>query len=222
MGKVLFITGTGTGVGKTFFSYLLCKSFKNLGLRVSYWKPVETGVNEEPEDASLLAKLLGQSLEETVTYTFKLPLAPYVAEKYEGEKINLKALREIFEQKVRRFDILVIEGAGGLAVPIKKNYTYADFVKELNIPLITVADAKLGTINHSVLTDFFARSKGLKRLGFVMNRFDGTDISEKDNPFVVEEMTGLPVLFKIPQANLKNIQLEEKKVKELLQKIKEI
>ena len=220
MGVALFVTGTNTGVGKTFFSYLLAKGLKKMGINVGYWKPVETGADPLPQDAKLLADLLGQPLEETVSYTFKLPLAPYVAEKYEGEKIKIEALREIFGEKLNRYEVLIVEGAGGLAVPIKKNYTYGDFAKELNLPVVVVSDAKLGTINCSFLTALYGKSLNLNLLGFVFNRFTGGDISERDNPLVVEEMTGLPVLVKIPETHLERYELKEEVLIGILEKIK--
>ena len=220
MGVALFVTGTNTGVGKTFFSYLLAKGLKKMGINVGYWKPVETGADPLPQDAKLLADLLGQPLEETVSYTFKLPLAPYVAEKYEGEKIKIEALREIFDAKLNRYEVLIVEGAGGLAVPIKKNYTYGDFSKELNLPVVVVSDAKLGTINCSFLTALYGKSLNLNLLGFVFNRFTGGDISERDNPSVVEEMTELPVLVKIPETHLERYELKEEVLKGILEKIK--
>jgi len=194
----LFITGTNTGVGKTFFSYLLAKNLQRLGIKVGYWKPVETGAYPLPQDAYLLSKLLNLPLEETVSYTFKLPLAPAVAEKYEGEKIDLNALREVYLNKLNRYEFLIVEGAGGLAVPIKGNYTYADLARELNLPTLIVSDARLGTINCSFLTAHYGKARDLTLLGFVFNRFTGKDPSEKDNPKVVEEMTQLKVWFKIP------------------------
>ncbi len=220
MGVALFVTGTNTGVGKTFFSYLLAKGLKKMGINVGYWKPVETGADPLPQDAKLLADFLGQPLEETVSYTFKLPLAPYVAEKYEGEKIKIEALREIFGEKLNRYEVLIVEGAGGLAVPIKKNYTYGDFAKELNLPVVVVSDAKLGTINCSFLTALYGKSLNLNLLGFVFNRFTGGDISERDNPSVVEEMTELPVLVKIPETHLERYKLKEEVLKGILGKIK--
>jgi len=216
MGVALFVTGTNTGVGKTFFSYLLCKALKESGVEVGYWKPVETGADPIPPDAKLLSELLNQPLEETVTYRFKLPLAPYVAEKYEGERIDLKTLRDIFETKLRRYEILIVEGAGGLAVPIKSNYTYADWVSQLNIPTLVVSDARLGTINCSVLTAHYGFSKGVNLKGFVFNRFTGKDLSEKDNPRVVEDMTGLPVWFEIPETTLESFKLPAERLQKLL------
>ena len=220
MGVAIFITGTNTGVGKTFFSYLLAKGLKGLGFKVGYWKPVETGADPFPQDAKLLAELLNQSLEETVGYTFKLPLAPYVAEKYEGEKIDLKALQDTFYEKLKGYEILIVEGAGGLAVPIKRNYTYGNLARELNLPTLIVADARLGTINCSYLTALYGKSLNLNLLGFVMNRFTNGDISERDNPSVVEEMTGLPVRFKIPETDLKRYKLKEEDLKRLIERLK--
>ncbi len=216
----IFITGTNTGVGKTTFSYILANSLKRLRIKVGYWKPVETGADPEPHDAKLLAELLNQPLEETVSYTFRLPLAPAVAEKYEGEKIDLKALREIYQEKVSKYDLLLVEGAGGLAVPIKGEYTYANLARELNLPTLIVSDAKLGTINCSFLTAYYGKKEGLNLLGFVFNYFTGKDISEKNNPRVVETLTQLRVWFKIPQmADWKSFFLQEEELKPFLKRV---
>jgi len=212
-----FITGTNTGVGKTFFSYLLARELKELGFNVGYWKPIETGVGDFPEDAKLLTDLLVLPLEDTITYTFKLPLAPYVAEKHEGERIDLNYLKQVYEDKINRYQVLIIEGAGGLAVPIKRNYTYGDFAKDLNLPVLIVGRATLGTINDCFLTAFYGKALKLNILGFVLNGFTGKDLSEKDNPEVVEEMTALPVLFKVPKGDLNGIRLEKKRVEQLLE-----
>ncbi len=165
---------------------------------MGYWKPVETGCDPLPQDAQLLSNLLNQPLSETVTYTYRYPLAPYVAQRYENKPLKISLLKKTFEALKKKYDLLVVEGAGGLAVPLKKNYTYADFAKELHLPTLIVSDARLGTINDSFLTAFYARSRGLNLLGFAFNRFTGKDMSERDNPQVVEEMTNLPVLAKIP------------------------
>ncbi len=199
--KVLFITGTNTEVGKTVVSYLLAKFLKKQGIKVGYWKPVETGVEKYPADGKLLSSLLGQPLEETVTYTYKLPLAPYVAAQYEEKEIDLTLLREKFNEHLNKYDFLIIEGAGGLAVPILKNYTYGNLAKEWNLPTLIVGRARLGTINDCFLTAYYGKSLGINLVGFVLNGFTGKDLSEKDNPRVVEEMTQLPVLVKIPQSS---------------------
>ncbi|NPB05598.1 MAG: dethiobiotin synthase [Aquificae bacterium] len=214
---VLFVTGTNTGVGKTVFSYLLVKALLEKGVKVGYWKPVETGADPFPPDATLLSELLKVPLEEVVSATFRLPLAPAVAQKYEGKKLDLSFLKEEFERRKERYDFLVVEGAGGLAVPIFGDYTYADFARELKLPTLVVADARLGTINCSYLTAAFARQKGVEAVGFAFNNFTGVDPSEKDNPSVVAALTGLPVLFRIPRSrDWKRLKLEPIAVEKLL------
>jgi dethiobiotin synthetase len=104
-----------------------------------------------------------------------------------------------------------------LAVPIKRNYTYGNFAKDLNLPTLIVGRAALGTINDCFLTAFYGKALGLNFLGFVLNGFGGEDFSEKDNPQVVEEMTRLPVLFKVPKGNLNQIRLEKEKIEQFLE-----
>ena len=219
MGRAYFITATNTGVGKTFFSYLLAKFLKRRKFKVGYWKPIETGAEPYPLDAQLMAELLNLPLKEVVSYTFKLPLAPYIAQKYENKAINRKFLKEEFLKKLEKYDILIVEGAGGLAVPIDApNYTYAHLAKELDIPTIIVGRAGLGTINDCFLTSFYGKSLGLKILGFVLNGYTSIekDFSQKDNAAVIEEMTGLKVFLQIPRFFEKN----EKAIEEFLENSK--
>jgi len=195
----LFITGTDTGVGKTFLSYLLVKELLKRGVRVGYWKPIETGADPEPADAALLASLLKVDPPSLVSYTFKEPLAPAVAAERTGVLIDLDLLKREFYDRLSAVEFLIVEGAGGLAVPIFETFTYADFASLLRLPTVAVARAGLGTINCSVLTANYARAKGVNLRGFVLNRFTGADPSEEDNPRVIETLTSLPVLAKIPE-----------------------
>lgn len=194
MGKVLFITATDTGVGKTTVSAALAKLLKENGINAGYFKPVETGVEEYPLDGKLLSDITGQPLEEAVLYQFKNPLAPYPASEIEGVDIDLDKIKQHYHNLRQKYEFLIVEGAGGVYVPIIKNYTYADLVKELNLPVLIVSRAKLGTINHTVLT--VKALEGAKITGIVMNGFDGGDISEKTNPRIIQEMTGIPVIAK--------------------------
>jgi len=204
--EAFLITGTDTGVGKTFIAYNLALALKEKGYDVGCFKPVETGVSDKPEDGSLLASATGQDLEEVVPFRAKSPLAPYSAI-LEGElSLKKEMILEQFSKITGKYEYILVEGAGGIAVPILKNYTYADLAKDLSLGLIIVARAGLGTINHTFLTVEFARSKGLKIAGLVLNGFEGMDPSEKTNPRVIYEMTGLKPLcirkydsFNIPQ-----------------------
>ena len=196
MGAFL-ITGTDTSIGKSFITYNLALALRERGIKVGCFKPVETFVLDQPQDGLLLSKATGQSLEEIVPVRFKLPLAPYSATIEEGKDFSLEELKERFTELKNRYEVLLVEGAGGLAVPLKKNYTYCNLALDWGIPILIVARAGLGTINHTFLTWFYAREKGVKAQGIVLNGFTGEDVSEETNPRVIEEMTGLkPVLIK--------------------------
>lgn len=203
----LLVTGTDTGVGKTFITYNLALALKRKGARVACYKPVETGVEELPQDGVLLSKATGQPLHEVVPLTFKLPLAPYSATLEEGSEVNLEFLKNGFYELVQRYDVVLVEGAGGLSVPLLKDYDYSDLAKDWGLELLIVARATLGTINHTYLTYTYAVSKGLKVKGVVMNGFKGEDISERTNPKVVYERTGVEPL-KIPY--IQGMELEGK------------
>lgn len=194
MGKVLFITATDTGVGKTTVSAAIANILVEKGVKVGYFKPVETGVLDCPLDGKLLTDITGQPIEEAVLYRFKNPLAPYPASEIEGVNIQLDKIKKHYEHLKNKYDFLIVEGAGGICVPIVKGYTYLDFVRDLDLPVLIVARAKLGTINHTVLT--VKALEHARIVGVVMNGFDGTDISEETNPRIIQEMTGLPVLAK--------------------------
>lgn len=192
--KAILITATDTGVGKTFVSYNLAYALRERGLRVGYLKPVETDVKDLPQDGSLLASLTGQSLEEVVPVRFSLPLSPYAGILEEGRDFSLEELRRHYERLLEEYDFLIVEGAGGVAVPIKKGYNYANLAKDWNLKTLLVARAGLGTINHTFLSWYYMKSMGVEPIGIVMNGFEGKDVSERTNPFIIKGLTGLKVV----------------------------
>jgi len=194
----LLVTGTDTGVGKTFITYNLAKELKERGYNVGCFKPVETYVREAPEDGTILSKATGQSVDEIVPVRFSLPLAPYAAILEEKKDFSLEELKKHYEELFQKYEILLVEGAGGIAVPVKKNYTYADLAKDWNLKVLIVGRAGLGTLNHTFLTWYYARNTGLEVIGIVLNGFTGNDVSERTNPTIVEEMTGIKP-FKVPK-----------------------
>lgn len=103
-------------------------------------------------------------------------------------------MKEHYERLLKRYEFLVVEGAGGVAVPIKKGYDYAHLAKDWGLPSLLVARAGLGTINHSFLSWYYMKSMGVEPLGIIMNRFEGKDVSERTNPLIVRELTGLEVV----------------------------
>ncbi len=189
MGSFL-ITGTDTGVGKTFVTYNLAYTLRSLGVRVGCFKPVETGVSGLPADGTLLARVTGQDLSEVVPVRYTLPVAPYAAQLEGEDTLSLDGLRDRFEKLRSRYEVLLVEGAGGIAVPLLRNYTYGDLAREWDLEVLVVGRAGLGTLNHTFLTLFYAKSLGLRVRGVILNRFSGSDPSERTNPPVVKEMTG--------------------------------
>jgi dethiobiotin synthetase len=192
--RSVLITATDTGVGKTFIAYNLVYALKERGVKVGYLKPIETDVKDVPQDGALLSSLTGQDLEEAVPVRYSLPLSPYAGILEEKRDFSLADLKEHYLRLLERYEFLVVEGAGGIAVPIKRDYNYAHLALDWGLPILLVARAGLGTINHTYLSYFYAKSMGLNILGIVMNGFEGKDVSEKTNPIIVEELTGIKPL----------------------------
>jgi dethiobiotin synthetase len=165
--KILFVTATGTGVGKTFATLRLLDAFARRGLRVGVCKPVETGVVGEPEDAALLLKKAqklnpsfdGLSPRDLCAYTFPLPAAPFCADTLEEIRIE-RILRKI-EELQRRCELLLVEGAGGLMVPLTRDFLMIDLVRELEAFTLLVAPSRLGCINETLLSLEALRNRGL-------------------------------------------------------------
>ncbi|CAB1130026.1 ATP-dependent dethiobiotin synthetase BioD [Candidatus Hydrogenisulfobacillus filiaventi] len=200
----LFVTGTDTGVGKTTVTAALAWGLRERGLEVGVMKPVETGVPAGaawPPDAALLAEAAGAAdpRDLVVPAHYPDPLAPWIAARRSGQPVPWDHLLEAAAALAARHPRLLVEGAGGLAVPLDATRTMADLAGALGLPLLVVARAGLGTINHTLLTLDYARARGLAVAGVVFNGFRGSDPAEADNPAAVAELTGVPVLGRLPQ-----------------------
>ncbi len=175
-GKVrgLFVTGTDTGVGKTAVTAALALFLRSRGLRVAAVKPVETGV-EDPSglgrDGRLLRWAAGSdaATERISPFRLRAPLAPAVAAEEEGVRIDPVTLTRDVLSEAQGCDYLLVEGAGGLMVPLRGGYLMADLARDLGLPLLVVARTGLGTINHTLLTVFAARTLELPLAGFLLN-----------------------------------------------------
>lgn len=171
----LFITGTDTGVGKTLVASALALYLKEKGVDVGVMKPAETGV-DNPEalgsDAELLrwASASTDLPEDICPYRFKVPLAPAVAASKEQIRINYSDLVTQAKALIDRHQFTIIEGAGGLMVPLAGGLLMADLARELELPLLVVTRPNLGTINHTLLTLFSARAMELPVAGYMINR----------------------------------------------------
>jgi dethiobiotin synthetase len=206
MGGGLFITGTDTNVGKTFFACGLARLLKESGYKVGVMKPAETGCDSGdgkivPQDALALkeASDCAFPLEQICPYQFREPVAPSVAAGREGKRIDVDRLIDIYSEIAAGHDITIVEGAGGLLVPLLPSYTYADLAKLLQLPIVVVAANKLGIINHLLLTLEHAGCKGLKVLGYVLNRIESRpSLATETNRETLASLTAVPCMGEIP------------------------
>jgi len=207
MKKGLFITGTDTGVGKTVVAAGIIRAIKAKGLTVCPMKPVESGCSLKkgklfPNDAVTLLKASGadETLDAVNPYRLRNSLAPSVAAEIEGIKIEKLRIVSAYKRFLKKYDVTIVEGAGGIMVPVYKKYLFLDLAEDLGLPLLIVSRPGLGTINHTLLTITAARNRGLDVAGVVINYAIKArkGRSEKTNPEVIEKLGGVPVLGIIP------------------------
>ena len=178
MGKGIFVTGTDTGVGKTLVAGGLATLLREIGVDVGVMKPAESGCRRVngtlvPEDALFLKGMsgCGDDLRLINPYALEHPLAPALAAELENVDISLEGIREAYSILASRHDLGLVEGAGGLLVPLGPQCFMVDLARELGgLPLLIVTGSRLGTINHTLLTLYRARREGLDVHGIVMNR----------------------------------------------------
>jgi len=206
MGHAIFVTGTDTGVGKTFVTCGLARLLMSYGYSVGVMKPVETGcvMRDDalyPEDGWRLKEASGcaETIEQICPYRLPDPLAPSIAAERAGVRIDIDRMLTVLEEIKGAHDITLVEGAGGLMVPLVPSYTFADFARVAKLPVIVVAANKLGVINHLLLSLEHASCKGLTVLGYVLNRIsDEPSIAVETNREVLLGMTGVPCLGELP------------------------
>ncbi len=191
---IVFVTGTDTGVGKTFYSVALCKALKSRGFKVGAFKPIETGCQPNCSDANAL-KAVADVWKEP-SYSFKTPVAPSVASLIEKVDVDLEVLERDIKELERRCDFLIVEGAGGLLVPIKGKFTYLELVEGLK-PQATaiVALNKLGVINHTLLTVKVLECRGLSPSFVVLNTLEKFDESVDTNYDTLSSLLSVPVFL---------------------------
>lgn len=203
--KAIFVTATGTDVGKTYISGLLVKKMRDLGYNCGYYKPALSGAIRQP-DGTLLAgdcdfvvrtAGLNKKPEDCVTYCFEEAVSPHLAANRAGIEINPDRLAAGFEDKSKDYDYMVVEGAGGITCPFvitdKKIILLPDIIKKLKTDIVIVADGGLGTINSVLLTVDYAKSRNLKIKGIILNNYDENNFMHKDNKIQIERLTGIKV-----------------------------
>ncbi len=200
----LFITGTDTDVGKTTVAAGLAGALKNRGYSVGVMKPVQSGAGIREgrlysQDAELMMKAAGSEDEEELVFPVLLreALAPSVAAEIEGKTVDIELIKKAYAELERRHDVVIVEGAGGIAVPLKDRFLVSDLIACLGLPAIVVARAGLGTINHTFLTIEHARKSGIAIIGVIINNYRG-GLAEETGQKVISEITGVPVIGVIP------------------------
>ena len=202
----VLISGTDTGIGKTLVACGIAAALTSMGKNVGVFKPVETGCTVRdgdlyPADASLLAAYASSSqpLREVCPFRYAAPLAPSVAAALEKRPVNPADLKSHFDRHARRHDVVLVEGAGGLLVPIAADYTFADLATHLNIPLVIVVGSRLGALNHALLTFDCLQTRSIPVLGYVLNHpTRASDDAIQSNPQTLSGLTNVPCLGILP------------------------
>ena len=205
----LFITGTDTGIGKTIVTAAIGAYFARRGLRVAVSKPLASGCPRMreglvSEDAEFLAAACDCrfALNVICPQCFAEPLAPAVAAERAGETIDWEGIERSWRQMSGAADLMLIEGVGGLLVPLDHQHTVLDLARATGYPVLIVARPGLGTINHCLLTIAALRAADLPIAGVVINAYpaEAADVAEETNPRMIERFGQVPVLCLVPRA----------------------
>ncbi len=201
MARSFLITGTDTGVGKTTVASAIAAALRRRGCNVGVIKPVETGCSADttgaliPADAIRLrwaAERESESLDTICPYRLRAPLAPAVAAAREGITLELGAIAEAVGRVARSSELTLVEGAGGIAVPLTAHATFADLARACDLPIMVVVGNRLGALNHARLTVEWARTAGVQVAGYVINTLSReADLACATNVDVLHDLLGL-------------------------------
>ena len=221
MSKGLFVLGTGTDIGKTYVTGLLLKYIRDNGYNASYFKAALSGAmrNEEgkliPGDAVEVLSMAGleEDTDFLVPYIYETAVSPHLASHIEGNPVDLDVVKRSYDEVSKKYDYIVMEGSGGIVCPIRydgpdneNNIMLEDIIKALDLNVVLVADAGLGTINSVVTTVEYLKNRNIHTCGILLNNFKDQTM-EEDNLKMIEELTGVPVIAKIYKDD-KNLSLD--------------
>jgi dethiobiotin synthetase len=202
----IFVTGTDTGVGKTIVAATLARLLRMNGVTVGVMKPVTSGCREEDglqvsDDALLLCQAAGLSCSDDIApYRLREALAPAEAARINGVRIDFSAIQSAYDRLATTAEYMIVEGAGGLMVPLAGGLLVADLARQLDLSLLVVARPGLGTINHTVLTCFAAQQMGLQVAGVIINGMpEHPGLAEQGAAHQIGSLCGAPVLGIWPQ-----------------------
>ena len=225
MTKGIFITATGTDVGKTFVSALIVKKMREDGFNCGYYKPVLSGaeiIDGElvPGDCAYVKQIAGlpEPAMTYLSYCFKPAVSPHLASQIENNPIKLEKIVEDFDVIKSKYDYIVVEGAGGIVCPMDlsgdKPFLIKDIIKALGLDIVVVSHAGLGAINDAVTTIEYAKNNGINAKGLILNKYDENNFMQRDNKIQIEQLTGVPVISTV-KSDEDNIDISPKIFKEI-------
>lgn len=205
MSKKIFITGTGTDVGKTYVTGLIVKKLRENNKKAAYYKAAMSGNDRRsdgsliPGDALLVKNRAGieQPLEEMCPYIYETAVSPHLASKIEGNPVEMEQVLNSFDNVCNKYDYITAEGSGGILCPLRfdeKKIQLEDFIKARGLSCLMIADAGLGTINAVVLTAEYMKAHQIPVKGIIFNHYEPGSRLHEDNRFMCECMTGLKVI----------------------------
>lgn len=212
MSKGIFVTGTGTDVGKTYVTALIVKKLREAGLCPAYFKAAMSG-NERREDGSLIPgdalcvkEISGieQPLDEMCPFVYEHAYSPHLASRLEGNPVSLSVVMDGYKKAQEKYDYITVEGSGGIMCPIcfdEARIGMTDVIDAMGLDSILVADAGLGTINNVVLTYEYMKNRNMNIKGVIFNNYIAGDVMHEDNIRMCEYMTGLPTLARVAKGD---------------------
>lgn len=212
MSKAIFITGTGTDIGKTYVTGLIVKKLAETGASAAYYKAAMSG-NDRRADGSLIpgdalfvknTSGISQPLKSMCPYIYENAYSPHLASRIEGNPVRLSVVKEGFKKLTSDYDFITMEGSGGILCPIcfdEAKIQLEDVIRELSLSSLIIADAGLGTINSVVLTVEYMKARHLPIKGIIFNNYHPGNIMEDDNIRMCQNMTGLPALAKVSRGD---------------------
>lgn len=228
MSKGLFITATGTDVGKTYITALITKALCDQGINAGYYKAVLSGaeiiskkiVAGDAKRVFDYAKIKKEP-NDYVSYILKTPVSPYLAAELENVTIELNTIYNHFNRIKSEFEYLTVEGSGGIICPIRLDdevIMLTDIIKKLGLEVLLVASAELGTINHTVLTVEYVKHQGICLRGIILNNYDDQSFLHRDNKQIIERLTGIEVIAMV-EKGAKRLNMQKDKLCSLYKEI---
>lgn len=203
MTKGIFITATGTDIGKTYITSSIIKALRNSGINAGYYKAALSGAvieNKKIVKCDCLDVLEKSGIKGVVsdftTYTMEAPVSPHLASKIENISIDIEKIKEHFNKLKKEYDVLTVEGSGGIICPLNNEtgLMLTDVIKELELDIIIVSNPDVGSINSTVLTVEYAKNIGINIKGIILNKFDRENYVHLDNKIYIQCITGIDVI----------------------------